>query len=492
MSSKCNGVKFWVYATVGAIVAPLICMIPAWPDTQTPIALGNRLELFVDDYLVERLVDAELRMHHPVPAETVFRFDQPWEGPYCGYVTVIKDRDKYRMYYRGLPEAGRDGSSFECTCYAESNDGIAWIKPRLGLFDIFGNRENNVILHGVEPLSHNFAPFLDNRPGVSPDERFKALAGTSSSGLVAFVSPDGIRWRKMREEPVITRGALDSQNVAFWSESENAYLCYLRTWTETEFGGFRTISRCTSPDFLNWSDLTEMSFGETPREHLYTNQTVPYFRAPHLYIATAARFMPGRRVISDEVMRQLGGSPQYAGDCSDTVLLTSRGGSTYDRTFMEAFIRPGIGVENWTSRSNYPARGVVPTGPNEMSVYVQRNYGQTSHSLQRFTLRTDGFASLHAGYGAGELVTKLLTFDGNRLVMNCSTSAAGGIRVEMLDADGRPIAGFSLADCDEIIGDEIERTVTWKGSHDIGSLSKRPIALRLRLKDADVFSIRFL
>jgi hypothetical protein len=395
------------------------------------------------------------------------------------------------MFYRGLPEAGRDGSNFECTCYAESKDGIIWTKPSLGLFEVLGVRDNNVILHGFEPHSHNFAPFVDTRPGINSEERFKALGGTSSSGLAAFVSADGIRWRKLREEPVITKGALDSQNVAFWSETENAYVCYLRTWTETQFGGFRTVSRCTSPDFVNWSDLTEMTFGDTPREHLYTNQTAPYFRAPHLYIATAARFMPGRRVVSDEAMKQLGGSPQYAGDCSDTVLLTSRGGSTYVRTFMEAFVRPGIGLGNWTSRTNYPARGVVPAGPNEMSIYVQRNYGQASHSLQRFALRTDGFASVHAGYGGGELVTKLFTFEGRRLIVNFSTSAAGSIRIGLLDADGQPMPGFALADCDEVVGDEIERVVTWRGTSDIGSHAERPVALRFRLRDADVYSIRF-
>jgi hypothetical protein len=35
-----------------------------------------------------------------------------------------------------------------------------------------------------------------------------------------------------------------------------------------------------------------MDFGKTPVEHLYTNQTAPYFRAPHIYVAIAARFMP--------------------------------------------------------------------------------------------------------------------------------------------------------------------------------------------------------
>ena len=125
-----------------------------------------------------------------------------------------------------------------------------------------------------------------------------------------------------------------------------------------------------------------MSFGEAPPEHLYTNQTHPYFRAPHLYVGIAARFMPGRQVLTDEQARAINVDPGYFKDCSDNVLLTSRGGYGYDRTFLEAFIRPGIGPENWTSRTNYPALNVVPTGPGEMSLYVQHRYGQPSHHLQ--------------------------------------------------------------------------------------------------------------
>ncbi|MBZ0256944.1 hypothetical protein K8I31_12835, partial [bacterium] len=269
-----------------------------------------------------------------------------------------------------------------------SKDGINWTKPNYELFKIDGSKENNIILADSAPCSHNFAPFLDKRPGTPTSERYKALAGTIKSGLIGFVSADGIHWKKLREEPLITNGAFDSQNVAFWSESEQQYVCYLRTWTQGKFKGFRTISRATSPDFIHWSDPVEMSFGEPLQENLYTNQTQPYFRASGLYISLAARFMPGRRVLSPETFEKIGGEAQYSGDCSDAVLLTSRGGNVYDRTFREAFIRPGLGIENWSSRTNYPACGVVPTGEREMSLYVQRRYGQEAHYLERLTLRT--------------------------------------------------------------------------------------------------------
>ncbi len=354
-----------------------------------------------------------------------------------------------------------------------------------------GAPRNNVVLAAAAPFSHNFSPFLDTRPGVPESTRYKAVAGTVVSGLVAFASPDGLRWKKMRNEPILRDGAFDSQNVAFWSASEGRYVCYFRTWTEGGFNGFRTVSRATSPDFLTWSPPSRMEFGNTPPEHLYTNQTTPYFRAPHLYLAFPMRFFPGRKVLTADQVRSLGVDPGHAGDCADAVFMTSRGGNRYDRSFMEGFIRPGTDLGNWASRAGMVACGLVPTGPAELSLYKQANYAQPTAHLLRFTVRTDGFASVNAPYRGGELLTRPLRFEGRSLVLNFATSAAGSVRVEVADESGRALPGKSLTDCDELVGDSIERTVTWKGSTGVSAPSGGIIRLRFALKDADLYSLRF-
>jgi hypothetical protein len=227
-----------------------------------------------------------------------------------------------------------------------------------------------------------------------------------------------------------------------------------------------------------------------PVEEMYTNQTHPYFRAPHLYVATAARFMINRQVLTTQQAEAIHVDPKFFHDTSDAVLLTSRGGNTYQRTFMTAFIAPGIGPENWVSRTNYPALNVVPTGPDEMSVYVNQNYGQPTSHLRRYTMRLDGFASVHADYNGGEMLTRALKFAGSRLFLNFATSAAGGIRVEVQDEAGKPIPGFALADCRELIGNEIDRPVAWANAN-LASLAGRPVRLRFVMKDADLFALRF-
>jgi len=166
-------------------MVPVLCLMtivltlfpmPVQGQAAEPTAIGSRVELFVDPFLIDRLDGVEQQLHPPLDGETVLAFDKPWEGRYCGYVTVIKDADRYRLYYRGLPIAGKDGSAAEVTCYAESQDGITFMKPNLGLFDISGSRDNNVILANLAPFSHNFAPFLDARKDAPAEERFKALA----------------------------------------------------------------------------------------------------------------------------------------------------------------------------------------------------------------------------------------------------------------------------------------------------------------------------
>ena len=455
------------------------------------ITIGQARQLFVDRHLIDATDGCELRLGVPRDEGPVFRFDAPWEGRFSAYSTVIAHEGGYLLYYRALAEAGADGSDRERTCVAVSDDGLEWRRPSLGLFEVDGDRDNNVVLAGEPPFSHNFSPFLDTRPGVPAGERFKALSGIEASGLVGWRSPDGLRWERVQEAPLMTDGMFDSQNVAFWSAAEGCYVCYMRTWTGENYTGFRSVSRSTSKDFLSWTGSTPMAFTGEGLEHIYTNQTHPYFRAPEVYIAIAARFMPGRAVLDAASAERLGVDPGYFRDCSDAVLLTSRGGLTYDRTFREAFLRPGVGLENWVSRSNYPALNVVRTGPAEMSLYVNQNYAQPTAALHRYSLRLDGFASLHAGFVGGVLTTKPLRFEGNALEVNYATSAAGGLRVEIVGADGEAIPGFSRDEARELIGNEVDGGARWTGDIDLGALEGRAVRLRFHLRDGDVYSWRF-
>lgn len=473
------------------------------PKTPSALEIGSRRELFVDRYLIDTMNGARLKLNEPRDEGSVLTFDAPHEGPFAGYTTIIRDGELLRMYYRGVSELTRDGSEHERTCYAESTDGIHWTKPKLGLYEFNGSKANNIVLADVAPVTHNFCPMLDINPNADPGERYKGVGGTGDL-LHAFVSADGIHWKRMQERAILTdaeipiphRHRFDSQNLAFWSESEQCYVCYFRIWD-----GIRRIARSTSQDFRHWTPAVLMEHMHddgvhgprpAPEEQLYTNQTSPYFRAPHLYVATAARFFPGRQVVSDEQAKELNVNPKYYRDTSDSVFITSRGGHIYDRTFLEGFLKPAIGLSNWVSRANYPALNIIQTSPVEMSFYVNQHYAQPTAHLKRYSLRLDGFASVRAGATGGEFVTKPIIFSGRELQLNFATSAGGSVRFELQNPEGQAHTGFGLDDCAELIGNEITRAVNWTSGADLSKLAGQPVRLRCVLQDADLYAIQFV
>jgi hypothetical protein len=153
-----------------------------------------------------------------------------------------------------------------------------------------------------------------------------------------------------------------------------------------------------------------------------------------------------------------------------------------------------------------------------MSLYTVANYAQPTCHLERFVLPLDRFASVNSPYLGGEFVTRPLTFTGRSLYLNFSTSVAGGIRIEIEDASGRPIPGYRLADSIELTGNAIERAAAWKtgataiqktwrgdvseptaqityafwkGGDDISRLAGTPIRLRFVMKEADLYALQF-
>ncbi|MDA7867082.1 hypothetical protein N9B57_04010 [Verrucomicrobia bacterium] len=475
-----------------SILASLFLLGLVNVKSESVLDLGDKRELFVDHYLIETLNGLSLQLKEPVDKGSVLRFDKPWEGRFSAYGTILKDQEVYRLYYRGIPSAGNDGNESEVTCYAESQDGLQWEKPNLGLFEINGSTENNIVLANAAPVTHNFCPFIDTNPATKSEQRYKALGGIASSGLIAYTSPDGIHWHQLLSQPVFKpKGwVLDSQNVPFWSNTEKCYVLHFRS----SVGGVRAIAKSTSKNFIDWTAPEQMIYSDTgsstPSHHLYTNQTHPYFRARHIYFSTAARFLPGRQVLSDEQARAINVHPKYFKDTSDSVFMTTRGTQTYDRTFLGALIKPGIGAVNWVSRSNYPVLNLVQTGSAEMSLYVNQNYGQPSAHLRRYAFRLDGIACLAAPFSGGTWTSKPFSFTGRHLSINFATSAAGSIRIELQDVNGTPLQGFKLEDAPELIGNEIERQVFWNSDRELPQIPQ-PVRLHMQMKDAELYSLRF-
>ena len=338
---------------------------------ESTIDIGSRLELFVDDYLIDRLVGANLTMHRPTPQDVALRFDRPWEGNSCNYITLIKDGDVYRMYYRGSQVDYTQGAMTDrhtVVCYAESSDGISWERPSLGLVEFQGSRDNNIIWD--RDGSHNFAPFKDTNPDCDPDARYRALArgkrepGQQAKGLHAYKSSDGIHWSLMTDNLVITDGAFDSQNLAFWDTARGEYRVYFRDFRPGRDArgnkNGRDIKTAATNDFLNWPEASWLNYSPGRVSELYTNQAIPYYRAPHIFLGFPTRYVDRGWTESTKALPQLeyrrlrASSNEREGTAmTDGMLMSSRDGLNFN-VWPESFIRPGYrDTGGWFYGDNY-------------------------------------------------------------------------------------------------------------------------------------------
>jgi hypothetical protein len=148
-------------------------------------------------------------------------------------------------------------------------------------------------------------------------------------------------------------------------------------------GGHRAIRTATSPDLINWSPHQDLTYEDSPAEHLYTNQIKPYYRAPHLFIGFPTRYLErgwseSMRALPEREHREQRAAAhlRYGTPLTVGLLMASRDGVHFHR-WNEAFLRPGIQRPGtWNYGQQYIAWHVVPTGSplegagDELSLYA--------------------------------------------------------------------------------------------------------------------------
>lgn len=446
-----------------------------------PVDIGNRLELFADDFIVESMSDTLTRqLHQPEPKDVVFSADAPWEGNTSGYYTIFQDDDRIRMIYRGWAHVYGQlvkERHPEVTCYADSLDGLYFKKPDLGISEWNGSKANNIILQ--DQSSHNFAAFKDSNPDAPADAKYKGIGGEKrDGGLLVYKSADAKNWTQISEKPVISDGAFDSQNIAFFDPNIGKYRAYYRIFdkggtdgAEWKPQGVRAIRTAISDDYINWEPGVDVTYVEgTPRQHLYTNAVQLYSRAPHIYIGFPTRYLPdeGQRV--------------------EPVFMISRDGLEF-RRYNDPVIPESAPVDRAGNRSNYMTWGMaeLPSEPGKISVYAtEAYYGLEPGRIRRFVYRADGFVSVRAGENEGELITKPLKWTGDQLHINAAVGEGGSVRVELLDEDGTILAKSA-----PFTGDEVDAKIDWNDLKDLRSLQGKTFCVKIILKSADLYALQF-
>lgn len=453
------------------------------------ITLGNKNDLFLDDYLIDKQKNIILDQNMPTRNGSVLTLDKPWEGPYCAYHTVIQHprTGQVYLYYRAT-DLRMEGHEY--TCLAISNDdGKTFERIKM---ECVNNGLNNAILMDCPP-THNFAPFYDSNPDCPKSEKFKALGYAMDSqydpALMAFYSADGIHWNTY-DKPYVLKwehSPFDSLNTPFWDPNDKKYKCYARFYLKTEDQkkmvvekknlrdpdvGIRAIQCFESEDFLNWTEPTLNTYngGNKADFHYYTNSTRPVPDATHQYVAFPMRFVEERKKVV--------GYPQTG--VSDCVMLTSRDGHDWKSYGKRPWIYPRNVKECWTQRNHITSAGIVVSA-DEYSLYVFENYGWKNlpPEIVRYSV-----PKMRLGYvysEDGSFLTKPFKLEGNRLTFNYNTSAVGSMFVDVTDENGTPIDGYSF----EIYGNEFDYPI------DLTELNGKTLRLSIKLEDAYLYSIGY-
>lgn len=469
------------------LAVPMISVV-ASVQAAEPIDVGSRKQLFIDRKFIEHSEGVRLTMNPPrKTGERNIVPDKPWENHRVGgYTTVMEDEGVYKMYYDAI---STDGSRW--LCLATSTDGIHWEKPNIGIVEYQGSTQNNIIWPPQRAPHEPNCVFKDTNPNCPPDQRYKMLCSYQSpgkpNGTWVAVSGDGIHFRLLSDKPSFRPS--DTGNIAFWDGRINRYVAFVRMWDP-----MRKVGRCEFDDPADFGPARTV-FGydeyDPPDMDFYTNACIKYPYADDAYFIFPSAYFhypepPAGKYRNDGPV--------------DIRLAVSRDGIGWHRVDRRPFIPLGV-QGSFDDSAMYMILGFIRKDPEIWMYYAGYDFTHGAYSIaddknkgaiSRVVLRTDGWVSADAGYSGGSFTTPLITFTGGRLELNIETGVAGSAKVEVIGADGLPVPGFTLDDCDPIRLSWIDKTVTWKGKPDVSALAGQPIRLRFVMRGAKLYAFQFI
>lgn len=431
-----------------------------------PVALAPGPHLFLDDTLIASSEHVARKVASPrrdLPGPIV---TGPEDRNFQPYVTVVRDprSRRFRMWYNASPGEADAGLG-----YLESADGVRWERPHRQLMPPPGM-----------PFRYG-ASVLDEGPAVAdPANRFK-LAWWMKDGMVVAGSPDGFAWKLLAPGPVLAHNH-DIDGI-FRDPIRNRYIALVSTYITgpTWKGQRRCTQQSVSTDLVHWEKpwlvLTPDDSKEEGETQFYCMSGV---------VARGGLLIGTVKVLRDELPADPGGPRAGIGY---TALAWSHDGKTWTRDrepFLPRAPEPGA----WDHAMSW-IDCQLPVGDDVFFYYAGYARG---HKIERFRerqlglvrIRRDRYVAREAGEEPGTLRTPQVTLGGKALTLNAE-ARAGEIRCQLLDAGGKPLPGFTYAECRAISADGLELPVRWKRG--LETLKGRPVQLEVRLRQAKLYAL---
>lgn len=484
---------------------------PVLSDAGESLDVGDRKQLFIDRRFIAADDHVTLIMNPAQKLGIVLdSTDAPWELGTGGFFRVIEDGGKFKMYYGAFTEAGKS------LCYAESSDGLRWTKPSLGLVTVRGNKNNNLIY----PDNAIDATIMVD-PNDAPERRYKLFRSNLSNdqnqaGIYASYSADGIHFKEAgRVFPMWPETSI----IADWDPRIRKYVVFTRVFVRDNENQ-RRIARIETDDLLKpWPHnpnapllsppapaniplVLATDAQDDPFCDFYTNAAHLYPHAQDVYLMFPTPF----RHFAPSPGRQPWFRFEPGNDYGliEVQMAVSRDGIHWSRPDRRPYFPMGFPNE-WDRWLNIMGCGIVRSGNYLYQYYwspgrghdggiLRKEYDQSIPPKSAYGAvrqRLDGFLSADFAYTGGSLTTPPITFSGTHLQLNIDTGAMGTAFVELRDAEGRALPGFTRADCEEVGGNFLDATVRWKGKSDLTALRGKPIRLHMTARGTKLYAFQF-
>jgi len=465
-----------------------------------PVKIDQTRQLFLDDYLLASIENIRRKVNPAKKhaANPLIDRDRPWEGFGPTFHTVLRDEKtgKFRMWYSAyhnyvLPSGVTVRSPM---CYAESNDGITWHKPDIGLYEYDGSKANNIVI----PKGAAYAIF-DEPPDREPDRRrrFKAIVwhdwtdpqGAPPEGYYLYTSHDGIHWTQARQRPLALnqnrhQPGIGDTSLFFWDPRLERYVSYTKILFRNPT--MRSSGMMESDDLIHWS---------RPRMTIYPDglddQDTQIYA--HCGFVHESMWMGLVRVMHTDLIE--------ASRKQTVVQLTaSRDGRHWTRVGQREVLIPLGAADEWDPHYHAPTSKPMLVGDEHwiyyfsMPLWDPQVVGEDVAMEKKIAriglakLRRDGFVSLDAGDETGRVVTRPLTFEGSQLFVNVKVGPGGYLKAAFADLAGKPLGGYDTLACKPVTGDRLSAPIAWMSQERIECTNDESLRLIFELKNAKLYS----
>ena len=468
--------------------------------------------MFVDDHDVassqgvKRVIQPGVKYQ----GNPVLTPDRPWTyGLHLGG-TVRRENGLYRCWHHGNGKSEHLNLVFNL--YAESEDGVNWRTPMLRQYqDYTGSLENNIYLSRLALRSGDLAP-----PSVEQDALPSVLytphmgAGRTytllsydygQSGYSAYdgyflaFSEDGIRWTDGPEDPVIPGHA--DVGYFMYDEPDKVFRGIVKSFLNIRGLLRRSVLWTESDDAFNWTmprvavvpDLIDEEWAKGHDDWYTQLYGMPIVRYESMILAFLQVF---RCTAGPTVLALDAPSPEGT---IDVQLVSSRDGRRWDRVGDRRTVLE-LGAEgDWDRGMVMTGASIVLDGDEVRAYYTGFNYGHGGHAprgeartsaIGFVTWPRDRFVGMRSGSAGGEIVV-VQGRSGAELHVNAD--AAGGSLVAEIVERGGIVPGFEASSCMPMSEDSLDHVVRWQGNPSLAQLDGRSVDVRLRLTNAELFSL---